>query len=119
MIKHEGEKWVLYSADGSKTLGTYDSEEAAQEREREIQKFKHMREAQIYGAVLEAAHGARGVLDDEISGSEGQSRNRVEGGVPLQGAEQRPERERIERPAGESFDVPRDVLDVPSFLRDD
>ena len=54
MIKHEGEKWVLYSADGSKTLGTYDSEEAAQDREREIQKFKHMREAQIHGAVLEA-----------------------------------------------------------------
>lgn len=41
MIKHEGSKWVLYSKDGSKKLGTFDSKEAAEKREREIQYFKH------------------------------------------------------------------------------
>ena len=52
MIKHEGEKWVLYSADGSKTLGTYDSEEAAQERERE--NFKKRRERKLTTATARA-----------------------------------------------------------------
>lgn len=41
MIKHEGDKWVLYSKDGSKKLGAFDSEDAAKTREKEIQFFKH------------------------------------------------------------------------------
>lgn len=41
MIKKEGGKWVLFSKDGSKRLGEFDSKAAAQEREREIQAIKH------------------------------------------------------------------------------
>lgn len=41
MIKKEGSQWVLYSKDGSKKLGTFDSKEEAEDREREIQYFKH------------------------------------------------------------------------------
>lgn len=40
-IRHEGGKWVLYSKDGSKKLGSYDSKEGALNRERQIQYFKH------------------------------------------------------------------------------
>lgn len=59
MIKHEGDKWVLYAKDGSKKLGTFDSEEAAKDREREIQAFKHMKEEAVHplsavGRLLEA-----------------------------------------------------------------
>lgn len=43
MIKKEGDKYVLYSKDGSKKLGEYDSEEQAQEREGQISKSKHAR----------------------------------------------------------------------------
>ncbi len=42
MIKPEGGKWVLYSADGSKKLGEFDTEEEAKKREKQIQAFKHM-----------------------------------------------------------------------------
>lgn len=41
MIKKEGEKYVLYSKDGSKKLGTFSSRLAAQARERQINYFKH------------------------------------------------------------------------------
>lgn len=34
-------KWRLYSKDGSKNLGTFDSLEAAKKHEREVQYFKH------------------------------------------------------------------------------
>lgn len=40
VIKHEGDKWVLYSHSG-KRLGSFDSEAAAKKREREINFFKH------------------------------------------------------------------------------
>jgi len=40
MIKHEGEKWVLYSHDGKKKLSTHDSETEAKKREKQIQYFK-------------------------------------------------------------------------------
>lgn len=39
VIKHEGDKWVLYSQDGSKVLGTFDSEQEAQDREDEIKRL--------------------------------------------------------------------------------
>ncbi|MGE4535418.1 hypothetical protein, partial [Halomonas sp.] len=42
VIKREGNKWVLYSKDGSKKLGEFDSKEAAEKREKEIKMFKHM-----------------------------------------------------------------------------
>src|SRR5262245_14070220 len=44
MIKHEGGKWTLYSHEG-KSLGSYDSKEECEERERQVQAFKHMKEA--------------------------------------------------------------------------
>ena len=50
-IKHEGEKWVIYSKDGSKKLGTYDTEAAAKKRLRQIEFFKHMNEAKIAHAL--------------------------------------------------------------------
>jgi hypothetical protein len=45
MIRHEGEKWVLYSQDGSRKLGEFDTETEAQDREKEIQRVEHAREA--------------------------------------------------------------------------
>lgn len=45
MIKHEKNKWILYSKDGSKKLGEFDSEQAAMEREEEILKAKHAKMA--------------------------------------------------------------------------
>ena len=41
VIRQEGDKWTLYSKDGSKKLGTFDSKNAAINRERQIQYFKH------------------------------------------------------------------------------
>jgi hypothetical protein len=41
MLKREGSKWVLYSKDGSKKLGEFDTKEDALKRERQIQYFKH------------------------------------------------------------------------------
>ena len=43
-IRHEGSKWNIYSKDGSKRLGSYDTEEAAKKRLRQIEYFKHMGE---------------------------------------------------------------------------
>lgn len=41
MIKKEGKKYVLYSKDGSKKLGTFGSEKEAKDREKEINAIKH------------------------------------------------------------------------------
>jgi hypothetical protein len=43
-IRHEDDKWVIYSKDGSKKLGTYDTEKDAKKRLRQIEYFKHMKE---------------------------------------------------------------------------
>ncbi|MCK4958406.1 MAG: hypothetical protein KAT00_03380 [Planctomycetes bacterium] len=40
MIKHQDGKWVLYSKDGSRVLGKFDTEEEAKKREGQIQFFK-------------------------------------------------------------------------------
>jgi hypothetical protein len=45
IIRHEGGKWVLYTHDGTKVLGTFETEEGALDRERQIQFFKHKGEA--------------------------------------------------------------------------
>ena len=39
-IKQEGDKFVVYSQDGTKKLGTYDTEEQAKERLAQIEQFK-------------------------------------------------------------------------------
>mgnify|MGYP000704000803 CR=1 FL=1 len=41
VIKKEGDKWVLYSSDGEKRLGTHDTREEAEAQERAIQMNKH------------------------------------------------------------------------------
>jgi hypothetical protein len=51
MIRHEGDKWVLYSHDGEKTLGTYDTEDEAKERERQIMAAQHAKEAAEYDRI--------------------------------------------------------------------
>ena len=43
-IRHEGDKWNIYSKDGSKRLGSYDTETGAKKRLRQIEYFKHMGE---------------------------------------------------------------------------
>ena len=44
MIKKVGDKYILYSSDGSKVLGEFDSEEAAKKREKQINYFKNLKE---------------------------------------------------------------------------
>jgi len=41
MIKKKGKQWVLYSHDGSKVLGTFDSRKEAIEREKQVVYFKN------------------------------------------------------------------------------
>lgn len=45
VIRKEGDKFILYSKDGSKKLGEFDSKGAAEAREKEIEKMKHIKEA--------------------------------------------------------------------------
>lgn len=40
MIRHEDGKWKLYTSDGSRVLGTHDTQEDAEAQERAIQKSK-------------------------------------------------------------------------------
>ena len=47
VIHHEGSKWILYSHDGSKKLGEFDTEEAALKRERQINYFKHVAKSDL------------------------------------------------------------------------
>ncbi len=41
MIRKEGDKYVIKSEDGTKTLGTFATKEEAEKRLREIEYFKH------------------------------------------------------------------------------
>lgn len=56
MIKREGSKYVLYSRDGSKRLGEFDSEEAAEDREAEIQRITSGKKNAV--AIYKQADGA-------------------------------------------------------------
>lgn len=40
MIVKQGNNWVLYSADGTKRLGTFKTKQEAEKREAQIRKFK-------------------------------------------------------------------------------
>ncbi len=53
-IKHENGKWVIYSEDGSKKLGTYDSKDAAVERLRQIEGHKNKRDDVALNALSAA-----------------------------------------------------------------
>lgn len=48
VIRKTGNTWTIFSKDGSKKLGSYDSEEAAKKRLRQIEYFKNVKEE--YGA---------------------------------------------------------------------
>jgi hypothetical protein len=51
MIRQEGDKWVLYSKDGSKKLGEFDSKKEAEDREAEIERIKHSKENESMDVV--------------------------------------------------------------------
>lgn len=51
MIRQKGSKWVLLSKDGSKTLGTFGTKAQAEDRERQIQFFKHKSKESILRAL--------------------------------------------------------------------
>ena len=44
-IRQEGDKWVVYSKDGTKKLGTFDSEDAAKKHLKRIEFFKHLKQS--------------------------------------------------------------------------
>ena len=45
MIKKDSSgKWILYSKDGKKVLGEFETEEAAKKREKQINYFKNLKE---------------------------------------------------------------------------
>jgi len=54
MIKHQNNKWILFSEDGSKKLGTFDTEIEAKEREKEIQAFKSNALVELSLAITKA-----------------------------------------------------------------
>jgi len=50
-IKHEGGKWVLYTKDGSRKLGTHSTEAEAIAQEKAIESAKQKRSLQLAGAM--------------------------------------------------------------------
>jgi cell division protein FtsZ len=107
----EGATGILLNITGGSDMGLFEVNEAAEV----VTSASDQNANVIFGAVVDDA------VTDEVrvtviaAGFGAPRRRRAR---PT--TEQAPERERQERtPAGESFDVPRDVLDVPSFLRDE
>jgi hypothetical protein len=41
MIRHQNNKWVVLSEDGSKELGSYETKQEAMKRLQQIEYFKH------------------------------------------------------------------------------
>lgn len=50
-IRHEGGRWVLYSKDGSRRLGTHDTEAEAVAQERAVEAAKNRRSLELAGAT--------------------------------------------------------------------
>jgi cell division protein FtsZ len=107
----EGATGILLNITGGSDMGLFEVNEAAEV----VTSAADQNANVIFGAVVDDA------VRDEVrvtviaTGFGSPRRRRARPTV-----EQAPERERPERTtAGESFDVPRDVLDVPSFLRDE
>ena len=48
MIRKEGNKFILFSKDGKKQLGEFDTKEQAEEREAEINRIKHARKGDLH-----------------------------------------------------------------------
>jgi hypothetical protein len=53
VIKQKGEKWLLYTRDGSRVLGTHDTPEQARAQERAIMVSKHAEDEKQGGAITE------------------------------------------------------------------
>jgi cell division protein FtsZ len=105
----EGATGILLNITGGSDMGLFEVNEAAEVVTAAADQNANI----IFGAVIDDA------VSDEvrvtvIATGFGAPRRRRPRPTAEQ-AEERPER----APAGESFDVPRDVLDVPSFLRDE
>ena len=54
MIRHEGDKWVLYTRDGKKKLGEHDTKEQAIRQEQAILAAQARRLAKVIGGLIEA-----------------------------------------------------------------
>jgi cell division protein FtsZ len=107
----EGATGILLNITGGTDMGLFEVNEAAEVVTAAADQNANI----IFGAVIDDA-----VRDEVrvtvIATGFGVPRRRR----PRPTQEQAPQPEREERVAvGESFDVPRDVLDVPSFLRDE
>ena len=63
IIRKEGEKWVLFTHDGKKKLGTFDSKKEAVKRLREVEYFKsHPKGSVVEGGFKAIARGSRNEL---------------------------------------------------------
>ena len=107
----EGATGILLNITGGTDMGLFEVNEAAEVVTAAADQNANI----IFGAVIDDA-----VRDEVrvtvIATGFGAPRRRR----PRPTQEQAPQPQREERvPVGESFDVPRDVLDVPSFLRDE
>lgn len=54
IIRKEGDKWVIYSHDGKKKLGEYDSKKEAVKRLRQIEYFKQHKGKGFRQSLLDA-----------------------------------------------------------------
>lgn len=71
VIRQEDGKWFLYSKDGAKKLGgPYDSREEAEDREKEVEMFKHMGECDLPKPSIPAGVYSFSDLDQSRSAQE-------------------------------------------------
>jgi cell division protein FtsZ len=107
----EGATGILLNITGGSDMGLFEVNEAAEVVTAAADQNANI----IFGAVIDDAAKDEVRVTVVATGFGAPRRRR-----PRPTTEEAPERERPERTtAGESFDVPRDVLDVPSFLRDE
>jgi cell division protein FtsZ len=114
----EGATGILLNITGGSQLGLFEVNEAA-----EIVTGAADRNANvIFGAVIDEALGDEVRVTVIATGFDARFRRErrerpSERTAPVERAPR--EREREQEPEGEGFDVPAEVLEVPSFLRDD
>ncbi|UCS82835.1 prohead protease [Yersinia phage vB_YenS_P400] len=65
MIVKSGDKWLVKSADGEKTLGTFDSEAEAKKRLKEIETFKSKKQVNILTVINSASNISMQEIDGE------------------------------------------------------
>jgi cell division protein FtsZ len=106
----EGATGILLNITGGSDMGLFEVNEAAEVVTAAADQNANI----IFGAVIDDAAKDE-VRVTVIATGFGAPRRRRARPTAEQAGEERPER----APVGESFDVPRDVLDVPSFLRDE